>query len=178
MSTWCNKVRQILNAELKQICHLARLATPAPNEEARMMVLRLISEELDEVKFWNNILCCACDKWMPDSPGVGYQPGIPTPCPIGPSFPPANPGIGVGPSIGTNPGVNIGSDTFGGPGMLPAPGMGMSMGPSTPIFFPELSAGAYPVKGDLTNAGPDSTAAASMPPAAPAAEKDKEQEGK
>ena len=170
MSTWCDKVSQIINSELQQICHLARLAMLAPNEAARVMVLRLIDEEIGEAKFWSNVHCCSCDTCMPGSPGTGWQPGIPAPCPAGPACPSTGPVIGVGPSIGSSPGINIGSTTLRS-GMLPGRygpvpawhGPGIRMGPAGPGWY-KMGPGA-PItrtkrrvtrQGDATSAGPGS----------------------
>ena len=137
MSTWCDKVKQVMNLELQQICHLAQFAALAPHETARMMVLRFISGELSETEFWNSIFCNSCDTCLPGYPGEEQQPGHPA-------------------------GINTGSNTFGGPGAIPAPGMG----PNTSIIFPELSAGAKAVKDDSTSVETKPAATASMLPVA------------
>ncbi|MFX4263725.1 hypothetical protein ACOBQJ_16180 [Pelotomaculum propionicicum] len=99
MPTWCDNVRQIINAELHQICHLARLAILAPDEAARNMVLHLISEELHEAMFWNNVLCSTCDPCAQPYPETGMQPGMFLPG-MGPDM---GAGAGFGPEMGFMP---------------------------------------------------------------------------
>ena len=138
-------------------------------------------------------------KPCPYHPGVtcsGQYPGMPCsavgggPCLVEPG-----PGIGIGPSIGTSPGENIGSDFSGGPGMSPGPGMlfsagkgpggvlgpGTSFGPKppsfgggSPIFKPVTGAGTSSQTGPITSGGPVISPHSAAPEAA--AEKDKEPE--
>lgn len=137
-STWCNIVKQVLNLELQQICHLAQFAALAPHETARMMALRFIGGELSEAEFWNSIFCNSCDTCQPDYPDGEQQPGLPA-------------------------GINTGPDTFDDPGATPAPGMGLpntgiNMGPNTSIIFPELSASAQAARDDTTSVEAEETA--------------------
>ena len=144
--TWCDKVKQVLSLELQQICHLAQFAALAPHETARMMVLRFIGGELSEAEFWNSIFCNSCDTCQPSYSNGEQQPNLPT-------------------------GINTGSDTFDGPGAIPAPGIGLpitgidiNMGPNTSIIFPELSASAKAAKDDTTGIDTEPAATIPMPP--------------
>ncbi len=141
MYTWMGKLKRLLLIELRQIHMMAHLAMLAPNETARHMVLSLLSDELDEAKFYNHILCACCKTEMPAAPGTGYQPGLP--CPPGTA-----PGIGFQPGVPCPPGA--------------APGMG---------YQPDLPCPPYPVTchkpgfppGYLKPAGPGTTLAPSVP---------------
>lgn len=129
LAMWLEKVKRALNLELCQIRHLACLATMAPNEVAREMVLNLIEDEVKEAMFWSNVLCAYSDMAMPVEPGAGYfpQPGVPCPGapPVSPIFgppgilPPAGPGATLPPSVPTGPVTGPGSFPGTFPGVSP-----------------------------------------------------------
>lgn len=131
MSVMCRQlIHKAIHIELHQIKHLAMLATMAPNEVARQMILHMIKEETGEAMFWNTV-----DAAYRISPaGVAPLPGV-APCPGAAPFP-GGPvlGGGMGPGMGMGPV----------PGILPPVGPESTLPPSVPIgggsgtiFFPE-----------------------------------------
>jgi len=165
------KLKNLLLMELRQIHMMAHLAMLAPNETARHMVLTLLGDELDEAKFYNNILCADCGAKMPVCPGAGYQPDLP--CPPG-----AAPGMGYQPDMPCPPGTAPGAgyppgmpcpphhDPCPRPGRPPSylkpAGPGSTLAPSVPVEAPGLFPGLYP----------------GVPPGIPLAEKEDKKENK
>ena len=115
--TLTDRIMNVVNIELGQVCRLNRLAMNARNALAREIIMHMAQEELMEAIFCNDILCAYSDIGNP----------CPAPChPVGP-------GIGMGPGAGLGPGPGVG------PGAGPCPGFcpGTGMGPNMPGFFSE-----------------------------------------
>jgi len=92
-------IHKAIRIELRQIKHLAMLASMAPNEVARQMILRMIREETGEAMFWNTVDAAYRGvAW----PGAVPFPGVPVPgvapFPGAPGF-----GGGMGPGMGITP---------------------------------------------------------------------------
>ena len=155
MYTWMGKLKNLLLMELRQIHMMAHLAMLAPNETARHMVLTLLGDELDEAKFYNNILCADCGAKMPVCPGAGYQPDLP--CPPGTA-----PGAGYPPGIPCPPHHDPCPKPGHPPSYLKPAGPGSTLAPSVPVEAPGLFPGLYP----------------GVPPGIPLAEKENEDDKK
>jgi hypothetical protein len=134
---------------------MAHLAMLAPNETARHMVLTLLGDELDEAKFYNNILCADCGAKMPVCPGAGYQPDLP--CPPGTA-----PGAGYPPGMPCPPHHDPCPKPGHPPSYLKPAGPGSTLAPSVPVEAPGLFPGLYP----------------GVPPGIPLAEKENEDDKK
>jgi hypothetical protein len=137
MYTWMGKLKNLLLMELRQIHMMAHLAMLAPNETARHMVLTLLGDELDEAKFYNNILCADCGAKMPVCPGAGYQPDLP--CPPGTA-----PGAGYPPGMPCPPHHDPCPKPGHPPSYLKPAGPGSTLAPSVPVEAPGLFPGLYP----------------------------------
>jgi hypothetical protein len=155
MYTWMGKLKNLLLMELRQIHMMAHLAMLAPNETARHMVLTLLGDELDEAKFYNNILCADCGAKMPVCPGAGYQPDLP--CPPGTA-----PGAGYPPGMPCPPHHDPCPKPGHPPSYLKPAGPGSTLAPSVPVEAPGLFPGLYP----------------GVPPGIPLAEKENEDDKK
>ena len=131
MYTWMGKLKNLLLMELRQIHMMAHLAMLAPNETARHMVLTLLGDELDEAKFYNNILCADCGAKMPVCPGAGYQPDLP--CPPGTA-----PGAGYPPGMPCPPHHDPCPKPGHPPSYLKPAGPGSTLAPSVPVEAPGL----------------------------------------
>jgi hypothetical protein len=119
------------------------------------MVLTLLGDELDEAKFYNNILCADCGAKMPVCPGAGYQPDLP--CPPGTA-----PGAGYPPGMPCPPHHDPCPKPGHPPSYLKPAGPGSTLAPSVPVEAPGLFPGLYP----------------GVPPGIPLAEKENEDDKK
>lgn len=172
MHNWMDKLKNLLLIGLRQIHIMAHLAMLAPNETARNMVLSLMGDELDEVKFYSHILCVDCNAKMPATPCPGYQPG--PPCPPGPGPQPGWPCQPVPPCPGMGPGMGCQPELpcppypdpcpkpGYPPGLLKPARPGTTLAPSVPVNAPGTFPGLFP----------------GVPPGIPFAEKEPEEDKK
>lgn len=75
-------IHTAIQLEIRQIRCLADLASIAPNEEARDIILRMIMEEAGEASFWNTVdaayrgIPLPAGSPYPGAPGYGYGMGL------------------------------------------------------------------------------------------------------
>lgn len=135
MMVMCRQlIHKAIRIELRQIKHLAMLASCAPNETARQMILHMIEKETGEAIFWNTVDAAyrICPPVAVPYPGVAPCPGV-GPCPGAPVFGGGmGPGMGMGPDMGFGPCPGIAPGPVMPPGILPPVGPGGTLPPGLP----------------------------------------------